>query len=73
MLDDKDSAFSYQLRGGLEYTFTERFGAFVEYRYLQTNDISVDRFGGGPGGLVTTAQVGDLNAQSIAIGLKYNI
>lgn len=71
-INDSDSAFSVQYRIGAEYSFTDNVAVLAEYRYLDADDITVDRTGGGPGGLATTSQEGDFSQQSFILGLKYN-
>ena len=70
-VNDSDNAFSIQYRAGLEYGFTDNLLGFVEYRYIDVNDIEVVRRGGGPGGLANTNQVGDFDVENIGVGIRY--
>ncbi|WP_271274360.1 outer membrane protein [Aliamphritea hakodatensis] len=71
-IDDNDSAFAYQIQAGLDVKFTEQLTGFAEYRYVAIDDIDLDRFGGGPGGIQTTRQSGDLDFDAFSLGLRYN-
>ena len=70
-INDSDSTFSYQFLAGLDIPFSERFTGFAEYRYVDVGDIDLDRRGGGPGGVATTSQSGDLSFDAFAVGLRY--
>lgn len=71
-INDSDEVFSYQFLAGLDVAFTSQLSGFVEYRFVGTEDVSLNRFGGGPGGLQTTTQEGDIELDAFALGLKYN-
>ena len=71
-INDSDEVFSYQLLAGLDVAFTPKLSGFVEYRFVGADDVSLNRFGGGPGGLQTTTQEGDIELSAFALGLKYN-
>ena len=71
-INDSDSAFSVQYRVGAEYSITDNIAILAEYRYLDADDINVNRTGGGPGGLATTSQEGDFSQESYILGLKYS-
>jgi len=70
-ITDSDNAFSYQFLAGLDVNLSKKITGFIEYRYSATDDISLNRFGGGPGGLQNTAQNGDIKYDAIAIGANY--
>jgi opacity protein-like surface antigen len=65
-----DSATAIELRAGLEYSVTESIGVFLEYTSTDVDDIQFSRLGGGPGGLATTTQEGDLSFDSINFGAR---
>jgi|GEM_PF-6100823 len=71
VIDDSDSTFSYQLLAGLDIPFSERFTGFVEYRYVDVGNVDLNRVGGGPGGVATTSQSGDINVEAFGVGLRY--
>ncbi len=71
-IDDSDNAFAYQILAGLDVKLSEQLTGFAEYRYVAIDDISLNRFGGGPGGVQTTRQDGDLDFDAISLGLRYN-
>lgn len=71
-ITDDDSVFSYQLLAGLDVRFSEKLTGFAEYRYVDVGNVDLDRFGGGPGGVQTTTQSGDIDFDAYAIGLKYS-
>lgn len=66
-----DDAFSIQFRVGAEYSFSDRFGIYLEYTRTETDDIEFQRLGGGPGGLALTTQEADLDADSINFGFNF--
>lgn len=66
-----DSATAIEFRAGVEYSFTEAFGVFLEYTTTDVDDIRLTRVGGGPGGLATTDQEGDLSFDSINLGARF--
>lgn len=68
---DDDTVFSYQLLLGLDIAFTDAFKGFVEYRYVDAGDVDLNRVGGGPGGVQTTTQNGDIEFDGFGIGLRY--
>ncbi len=70
-ITDSDNAFSYQFLAGLDVNLSKKITGFIEYRYSATDDISLNRFGGGPGGLQNTTQNGDLEYDAFAIGANY--
>jgi opacity protein-like surface antigen len=70
-ITDSDEVFSYQLLAGLDVAFSKKFSGFVEYRLVTTDDVSLSRLGGGPGGLQTTVQEGNIDLSAFAVGLKY--
>lgn len=67
-INDSDEAFSYQFLAGLDISFSEKFTGFVEYRFLATDDVNLNRLGGDN---VTTSQEGDIEYDAFAIGLRY--
>jgi opacity protein-like surface antigen len=71
-INDSDEVFSYQFLAGLDVAFTSKLSGFVEYRFVGADDVSLNRFGGGPGGLQNTTQEGDIELDAFALGLKYN-
>jgi opacity protein-like surface antigen len=71
-INDDDTAFSYQFLAGIDIPFSESFTGFVEYRYVDISDVSLSRRGGGPGGIATTSQNGDINFDAFAVGLRYS-
>ncbi len=71
-IDDEDSAVSILYRFGIEYGFNNNWSATAEYQFLDIGDVSWKRTGGGPGGLATTTQKGDLSTDSIKFGVKYS-
>jgi opacity protein-like surface antigen len=70
-ITDSDDVFSYQLLAGIDVALTDKLSGFAEYRLVTTDDVSLNRLGGGPGGLQTTVQEGDIDLSAFAIGLKY--
>ncbi|MDP3494590.1 MAG: outer membrane beta-barrel protein [Hyphomonadaceae bacterium] len=67
IINDDDTAFAWQLKGGLTWQFDPRWEAYGEYAYRQTDDISFDNqlF---PGTLDIE------NSQSVvSIGLRYRL
>jgi len=66
-----DSATAIELRLGAEYQLSDQFGIFAEYTSTDVDDIEFDRRGGGPGGLATTIQSGDVEFDSFNIGLNF--
>jgi len=71
-ITDSDKVFSYQFLTGLDVSLSDNLTGFVEYRLLATDDVSLNRDGGGPGGRQITAQQGDIEFDAFAIGLKYH-
>ncbi len=71
-ITDDDTVFGYNFVVGLDVKLSKKFTGFVEYRYLETNDVDLDRFGGGPGGLLETSQSGDIQIDTIGVGLRYS-
>jgi len=69
---DDDTVFAYNVVVGLDVKLSKKFTGFVEYRYLETNDVDLDRFGGGPGGILETSQSGDVQIDTIGVGLRYS-
>ncbi len=69
-ISDSDEAFSYQFLAGLDISFSESFTGFVEYRFLATDDVTLNRFGG-PAPATNTSQEGDIEYDAFAIGLRY--
>jgi len=69
---EDDTAFAYQFFVGLDVDLTERFTGFIDYRFVEIDDIELDRFGGGPGGPATTSQEGDVELDALTIGLRYS-
>ena len=65
------SEFSYQFRVGAEYEISDNLGLFLEYTRTETDDVTFQRLGGGPGGLATTTQEADLDIDSINFGINY--
>ena len=72
-INDSDSALSMRIRAGIEYAVSDAWGIFAEYQYQNVDDITVNRIGGGPGGLATTAQEGDFSSNSWLFGIKFNL
>ncbi len=70
-INDSDNVLSLQYRAGLEYSVNNSWGVFAEYKFVDVDDISVSRIGGGPGGLATTSQEGDFDIGSFLLGVKY--
>jgi opacity protein-like surface antigen len=65
IIDDKDTAFAWQLKGGVTWQFDPRWEAYGEYAYRKTDDVTFDNqlF---PGSLDIE------NAQSVfSIGMRY--
>lgn len=71
-ITDSDNAFAYQVQAGLDVKFTDQLTGFAEYRYVAIDDVDLNRFGGGPGGVQNTSQSGDLDFDAISLGLRYN-
>lgn len=71
-INDSDEVFSYQFLAGLDVAFSKKFSGFVEYRFVAADDVNLNRFGGGPGGLQTTSQEGDVELDAFALGLRYS-
>ena len=71
-INDDDTAFSYQFLAGIDVPFSKSFTGFVEYRYVDISDVSLSRRGGGPGGVATTSQNGDIDFDAFAVGLRYS-
>lgn len=71
-ITDSDNAFSYQVQAGVDVAFTEQLSGFAEYRYVAVDDLDLNRFGGGPGGVQNTTQTGDLDYSAISLGLRYS-
>lgn len=67
-----DSATAIELRAGIEYTLNDSLGFFVEYTSTDVDDIQFTRRGGGPGGLATTSQQGELSFDSINLGARFS-
>ncbi len=70
-INDDDNTFSYQFIAGLNVPFSDNFTGFAEYRYVDFGDVELSRTGGGPGGVATTTQSGDIDLDAFAIGLRY--
>lgn len=66
-----DSATAIELRAGLEYSITNSIGLYIEYTTTNVDDIEFTRLGGGPGGLATTTQRGDISYDSINLGARF--
>ncbi len=71
-ISDDDTVFGYNFVVGLDVKLSKKFTGFIEYRYLETNDVDLDRLGGGPGGLAVTSQSGDIQIDTIGVGLRYS-
>ncbi len=71
-ITDGDSATAIELRAGLEYSLTESLGLFLEYTFTDVSDVTFTRRGGGPGGLATTIQEGDLEFDAINLGARFS-
>jgi len=67
-----DSATAIELRAGLEYSVTDSIGVYLEYTTTDVDDIDFTRLGGGPGGLATTTQEGDLSFDAINLGARFS-
>ena len=70
-ISDDDTVFGYNVVVGLDVKFSKNLTGFVEYRYLEADDVDLDRFGGGPGGILTTEQSGDVELETVGVGLRY--
>ncbi len=66
-----DSATAIELRAGVEYSITDAIGVYLEYTNTDVDDIEFTRLGGGPGGLATTTQRGDVSYDSINLGARF--
>ncbi len=69
---DDDTAFAYQAFAGFDVDLTERFTGFIDYRFVETGDIELERFGGGAGGPALTIQEGEVELDALTIGLRYS-
>ena len=69
---DDDTTFSYQLLLGLDVAFTDNLKSFIEYRYVDAGNVDLSRTGGGPGGIQTTTQNGDITFDGFGAGLRYH-
>ena len=47
VIDDHDTAFTYQVMAGLTYNMSENLAVGIEYRFLETEDFELSRSGGG--------------------------
>jgi len=69
---DDDTAFAYQAFVGLDVDFTDRITGFIDYRFVETDEIELDRFGGGAGGPALTSQEGEVELDAFTLGLRYS-
>ena len=70
-INDDDSEFGYQFLIGSSLLLTDSFDLFVEYRRTFADDLSLDRRGGGPGGLAITKQETDYESDAFLAGVRY--
>jgi len=69
--DGSDSATAIEFRVGAQYSISKQFSLFLEYSYLTVDDVTFDRFGGGPGGLAETEQTDDFSFDSFNFGVNF--
>ena len=69
---DNDSDTSFELRVGANYSVSDHVDVFLEYSRVEADDLSFERLGGGPGGLQTSIQEGDVDIDTIAFGFTYS-
>jgi len=69
---DDDTAFSYQAFVGVDVDLSDRFTGYIDYRRIETDDLELNRFGGGAGGPATTLQEGEIEVDAITVGLRYS-
>lgn len=70
-ITDSDSDFALEARVGLNLSLNDSLDLFLEYSRTELSDISLERLGGGPGGLQTSIQEGDVDIDTIAFGITY--
>jgi len=70
-INDDDSDFGYQFQIGSSLLLADSFDLFVEYRRTYADDLSLDRRGGGPGGLAITKQETDYESEAFLAGVRY--
>ena len=71
-ITDNDSGTSFEARVGAKLRLSDRFDLFLEYSRVEVEDILLDRLGGGPGGLQTTSQEGDVELDIVSFGVSLN-
>jgi len=67
-----DSASAIEFRVGVEYAVNDRFDIVLAYTSTDADDLQFTRRGGGPGGLATTTQEGDVSYDSFSLGAKFS-
>ncbi len=67
-----DSATAVEVRAGVQYAINDNIAVLAEYTATDVDDIEFSRRGGGPGGLATTLQQGDLSYDSLNVGFKFS-
>ncbi len=67
-----DSASAIEFRVGVEYQINDRFDLVLSYSSTDADDLQFTRRGGGPGGLATTTQVGEVSYDSFSLGAKFS-
>ncbi len=68
---DSDSGTALEGRIGANFNLNDQFDLYLEYTRTEVDDIRLDRLGGGPGGLQSTTQLGDVDFDSITVGVTY--
>ena len=67
IINDDDTAFAWQLKGGLTWKFDPRWEAYGEYAYRQTDDLSFDN-------KLFPGTLNIENSQSVvSLGLRYRL
>lgn len=67
-----DSASAIEFRVGVEYEINDRFDLVLSYTSTDADDLQFTRRGGGPGGIATTIQEGDVSYDAFSLGAKFS-
>jgi len=70
---EDDIGLAYQFFVGIDVDITKKFTGYVSYRTVGVEEVELDRFGGGVGGIATeTSQEGDVDFDAFTVGLRYS-